>query len=598
MTAVGSLELVAATVVARSSGFLQDDYLFFARVRQDGFTLHGVTLSAFGSLIPGFSLVDTAMAEMHPIQRWPLMVTAIALYAIVVFLFYLLLELLFGARPAIVALTAIATTSGFLAVPLAWWTAAINILPAAATALLALQELIRHARTGQRRHLVIAAISFAVGVAFYDASMAVLAALLLFTVFYLADPRDWRSVTRALRARLLLWIGCAIPIALNLTWRAMHPNEYLLSPVTGTTKLVRFMGAGWAQGFAPSLLGFRYSSIGTATGRWQAVALGQALVIGIVVASLIRRPTAWRAWTWFGMSFIVTDTVVAIGRSALPIHFVWNPTYWIILGLQFWIAVALAYLPLQIPIGGLPVAAPTSTHGRHSIRKDHSVRDWVTGSAVTLVLCALGLHTIWDSFERGLGAANTSYLANVRTSWQRVSRADPSPFIWDEPAPSFVLSSSFAPYNKLSTTVGLVIPGLRFDPTSGSGYLIGPDGRMVPAAAAPRMVSTLLPFTGDLATGPGGRCLRPGSLTELALPLSRTLPSGQWIANIQYQTVADATMLLGESTVPIPKGLGSIRAPAGTASPTHEIVLQVLTRGTICLQMSVEDPTTNRSPHG
>ena len=97
-----------------------------------------------------------------------------------------------------------------------------------------------------------------------------------------------------------------------------------------------------------------------------------------------------------------------------------------------------------------------------------------------------------------------------------VSRADPSAFIWDEPAPWFVLTSKFAPYNRLSTTVGLVIPGLRFDSRSGSGYLIESDGLIVPAAS--RTVSTLLPFTGTFATDPGGHCLLPSSLTSSRCP--------------------------------------------------------------------------------
>ncbi len=597
MAVVGLFELVAGTVVVRSSGFLQDDYLYLALSRQKGFTLHGLTTSVFGSLIPGFSLADTLMARMHPISRWPLMLTVVALYAVVVFLFYMLLELLFGARPAIVAFTAIASTSGLLAVPAAWWTAGINTLPAVAATLVALQGLVRHALTGRRRHLIIAAVGFAVGVAFYDPSMVVLLALVLFTGLFLADPRDWRSVGRALRTRTILWIGCAIPIALNLSWRRLHPTEYTLPPVAGTAKLLRFMGAGWAQGFAPSILGFRYSSIGTTTGRWQAVVLGQALIVGFVVVSLIRRPSAWRAWVWFGASFVATDTVVALGRSSLPIGFAWNPTYWVLLGFQFWIAVALAYLPSPIAISGRPLATPVPLRGLHSLRKDHSVRRWVAGTIATLTFCSLGAHAIWESPERGLGVANTSYLAKVRTSWQRVSRADPSAFIWDEPAPWFVLTSKFAPHNRLSTTVGLVDPGLRFDSRSGSGYLIESDGLIVPAAAS-RTVSTLLPFTGILATNPGGHCLRPSSLTKLALPLSRTLPVGQWIASIQYQTVADATVLVGESTVSIPKGLGSIRAAAATATPTHEIVLETHARDPVCLQMSIADPLPVGSPQG
>ncbi len=595
MALVGLFELVVATAVARSSGFLQDDYRFFEQARRQGLTFHAITTSAFGSLIPGFSLVNTVMASMHPISRWPLILTAIALYAIVVALFYLLLELVFGARPAIVALTAIATTSGLLAVPLVWWTAAINILPAVAAALLALQELVRHAMTGKRRHLVVAAISFAVGVAFYDASMVTLVALVLFTVFYLADPRDRRSVIRALRARIVLWIGCAIPIALNLTWRALHPTAYPLSRAAGLGSLLRFMGAGWAQGFAPTPLGFRYWSIGTTAGRWQAVVIGQVLIVGIVVVSLIRCPGAWRAWMWFGVSFVAMDTVVAFGRSALSIRFAWNPTYWVILGFEFWIAVALAYLPSPITIDGRPLA-PVPAHGRHSVRKNPDLRKWVAGSVATLVFCALGLHAIWDNFERGLGADNTSYLANVRSSWQHISRTDPTAFIWDEPAPWFVLSSNFAPYNRLSTTVGLVVPGLRFDSRRGNGFLITSDGRMVPAT--PRTVSSLLPFTGDVATRPGGRCLRPGSLTELALPLDRTVPAGQWITSVQSMTTANATVLLGNQTIPIPKGLRSMLWPATTLTPTHWIVLQDRARVPICLQLSVEDPMATGPARG
>lgn len=184
----------------------------------------------------------------------------------------------------------------------------------------------------------------------------------------------------------------------------------------------------------------------------------------------------------------------------------------------------------------------------------------------------------------------------MRASWQQVSRADPVAFIWDEPAPSFVLSSSFAPYNRLSTTVGLVVPGIRFDSGSGNGYLIGSDGRVVPAAS--RTVSTLLPFTGGLASDPEDHCLWAGSLSELALPLSRRLPIGEWIVSIRYQTVADATVIFGDGSVRIPKGLRSIFAPVATTAPTHEIVLQSPARTPICIQMSVEDPMATGSAQG
>ena len=301
MAITGLLQVVAGTVVVRSSGFLQDDYLYLAP-RQKGFTLHGLTTSVFGSLIPGFSLADTLMARMHPISRWPLMLTVVALYAVVVFLFYMLLELLFGARPAIVAFTAIASDE---------WAARRSSSPGgprASTRFPLSRQRSSHCRgwsatrrgptspSDHRRGRLCRGRGLLRPKHGGPARVGALHRALL------ADPCDWRSVGRALRTRTILWIGCAIPIALNLSWRRLHPTEYTLPPVAGTGKLLRFMGAGWAQGFAPSTPRNPLSSIGTTTGRWQAVVVGQALIVGFVVVSLIRRPSAWRAWAWFGAS--------------------------------------------------------------------------------------------------------------------------------------------------------------------------------------------------------------------------------------------------------------------------------------------------------
>ncbi len=133
-----------------------------------------------------------------------------------------------------------------------------------------------------------------------------------------------------------------------------------------------------------------------------------------------------------------------------------------------------------------------------------------------------------------------------------------------------------------------MVPGLRFDSQRGDGYVIGPDGRLV--AAPTRAVSTLLPFTGSLAAGFAGRCLQPGPLTKLALPLSQTLPKGQWIVSIQSQTTEDATIFLGTDIVPIQKGARAVLSAATTAGPTHEIVVQTPASVPICIQLTVEEP--------
>lgn len=202
MLGIGLLQTAVVCVIVMSSGFLQDDYLYFGIARLRGFTLQGMTTSVFGSIIPGFMLVNTILSTQHPIARYQAELIVIVLYAAIVLIFYRLLELLFGARPAVVCLTTIATCSGLLGVSLAWWTPSINSLPAVAADLLAFDGLIRHAMTGKRRHLVVSVVSFAVATVFYDPSMTLVVMFVLFTILYLAEPGGWRPAVRAMAAAL------------------------------------------------------------------------------------------------------------------------------------------------------------------------------------------------------------------------------------------------------------------------------------------------------------------------------------------------------------------------------------------------------------
>ncbi len=195
-----------------------------------------------------------------------------------------------------------------------------------------------------------------------------------------------------------------------------------------------------------------------------------------------------------------------------------------------------------------------------------------------------------------LGGVEIHYLANLRSSWQEVSHADPTAFVWDAPAPVFVLTPAFIPFSQLSETVSLVVPGLWFDSQRGDGYVVGPDGRLIRAPA--QTVSRLLPFTGTLAAGPGSYCLQPGRLSELALSYSRTLPKGDRIVNIHSVTRGDATVLLGTDVIPIKGGARTVTSSATTAGPTREIVLRTPARAPICLQLTVEQPVRTGPPRG
>ncbi len=295
MCSVGLAQTVIVGLIVKSSVIFQDDYLYFYLARQNGLTLRGLTISVFGSLIPGFTFVNTILSQQSPIPTYEMTLVVILLYMALILVLYRFLEMLFGARLVVVVLTAMATCSGLLGVSLVWWTTAINSLPAVIADILALDGLARHALTRRRRHLVISVVSFAVGTLFYDPSMTIVLTLVLFTALYLANPRDWRSEWNAFRSRSWVWIGYAVPITAALAWRRLHPAEYSLPPVANAARTLRFMGAGWAQGFTPSSLGVNYSMLGSGGWRLAVVLLGQLLLIGVGILSVIRRRIAWRA---------------------------------------------------------------------------------------------------------------------------------------------------------------------------------------------------------------------------------------------------------------------------------------------------------------
>ena len=245
---VGALETAFIALVVLSSGYLKDDYLFFDVARKGGFSGSELTRSVFGSLIPGFELGFSTLASLHPIPRWPAELTTIVLYALALAVLFRLLVLLVGYRPMVLALLAIAGLSGVLGTSLSWWTASLNALPVVACDLLALDGVARHAATGKARHLIVAVVAFAVGVAFYDASSSFVLVLVVFVALFLADQSGWRSMARALVARTWLWVGLAVPIVVDVIWRETHASLYALPPLPTVWEALQIPRGGMGPG--------------------------------------------------------------------------------------------------------------------------------------------------------------------------------------------------------------------------------------------------------------------------------------------------------------------------------------------------------------
>ena len=354
--------------------------------------------------------------------------------------------------------------------------------------------------------------------------------------------------------------------------------------------MLRFMGTGWAQGFTPSSIGVNYSTLGVGAWRWEVVALGQLLVLGLVVASIVQRRIAWKAWVLFGSSFLVADIVVAVGRASLPTYFALNSLYWLFYGFLFWIAVGLAFMPTHLPGSGSPALHDRRPGPRHAKRRNPSIVPAVLSVVATAVLCVLGINYLWKTPDRALGAQNASFVTNVRDSWQDVSGQKPSAFVWDSVVPAYVLSDAFSPYNRLSGTAGLVVTGMRMDATHGTGYMVTYDGQLQPAHR--QVIASLAPnAVNNTAAGQGEICLGPADTTKLyAIPLTARVPKSDQFIRVGYTKSSGFSMTFDDQTLHLAKGDSSLLMPWTYSSASSVFGFALPAHASVCLSLDVEHP--------
>ncbi len=572
IAAVVGLALTSFVVLTVwSSGYFRDDYPFFSMARQGGFG-QSLTRSVFGSLVPGFQLGNSILASFNPIPRWPAIVLPALLYALALLLVFRLGELLFGCRPVLICLMVIAGLSGVLAISLVWWTAGLNSMPAVVCDLLALDGLARHAATGRSRHLVVSIVAFAVGIAFYDASASFLVVLVLFNALYLVRPRDWRSLGRGFAERWWLWAGYLAPIILNFSWRESHGSQYVLPAAPTLRSALSFIGAGWAQGFVPTSFGVNYANASQGGARALIVVAGQLLFFGFVAYSIYRRRAAIRAWAVFAGGFLAIEIVATIGRGYAGSLDALNTVYWAVQPFMLVLVIGLAFLPLQ-PTFEPAVVTPTKKKARPAKAQPWAPATVALVIAVTAVFGGLGAAFIWRAPDRSQGAMNRQYLGNLTTSWDLVKAQDPHAFIWNTAVPPYVVTPLFTPYNRVDSTVGLLLP-VRVDAPSGAGYLVGLTGELVPASVQVQGRAVL----------PAPRCVAAqGSARTVTLALGNAVPVGNWFLRLSYTGSSGFIGSIGDEQVSFAKGPGAFVMPDSPPFVMRTITVNMPAGAAVCV---------------
>jgi hypothetical protein len=581
---VGVLQTAFVAVSVISSGYFADDYLFFVIDRVGGFSIHTLTGSVYGSLIPGFQLGNSILASFHPVPRWPGVVFPVVLYALVLFVFYRLLELLFGTRPLLIVLVSLAGLSSVLCTSLVWWTAALNSLPAVLLDLLAVDGLARHAATGQRRHLAVTVVAFAVGVAFYDGSGSFVVPLVVFTALFLVDRSDRRTFWQGMISRAWVWVGLALPVAFSLAWRSAHPQQFALPPLPTVGNAIHFVINGWGAGFVPELFGLPLSNVTNPALRMLIIVFGQGLIVGAIALTVSRRRMAWRAWAFFASSFAAIELVVVIGRGGYLLTSSINPVYWTVQPFMLALALGLALLPS--PVEWCAPAPVTTKKAPPRLPRTMPQPRWAGWSAppgivvaAVVVFAVVGMRASWTSPAREQGAENHAYTQNMAASWARIKQTDAHAFVWNTEGPKFLIPFLLG-YNRVATTTGSLVD-LKIDATSGQGYVADANGTLVPAT--PDVVSRAeLGSSGGGATG--GACVSAGSPDRLLrVRLSAVVPAGSWFLRLAFTHSSGFTISLNRNPVALTRGSGTLLEPDEASIESSQLSLRVPLRASLCI---------------
>jgi hypothetical protein len=483
------------------------------------------------------------------------------LYFVTMLAFYWLLEGLFGNRPIILAMLIGAGLCGVLATSLEWWTASLNSLPAVLFDILALSGLLRYSMVGKRGYLWLSIVAFALGIQFYEASSTFGAVLFVFDLLFLSSGTTWSSRLVSTLRPWWKWVAFAAPVIFDFGWRAFHGSEYALPPTQGPSVIVRFIAIGWAQGFSPMIFGIDYPTLSFGWDRGAALIVPQVVIALVVIFTCVRRRLAWRAWVMFFSGFAALELVAAVGRAYYGggSEYAINPVYWTLQPFILVLAIGLACLPNSVDLMR-GRTSPKRVHARsnsfYARSRELSLLTRCVVAIVLLAVAVVGINEMWSSPSRAQGALNRSYVANTSASWSLAQTKYANPFVWDTQVPAFVQAPVFTPYDRVATTVGLLIP-LRIDAPAGQGLILSDTGTLVRATR--RVVSRAVINGGSESAS---QCFPPKARARYAgFPLTATVPAGYWFVRIRYQDSSGFESLVNLFQVEFPKGSGEIVVP-------------------------------------
>jgi len=530
LAATGVICLATLTLAVMGWGgfYYQDDFLFLRLAHDSPFTVSYLAEGAFGHFFPGlraaFWVQDRTVGLNHDVA---VIVVALLHLASLVAMCRLLV-LLFGRRPGTLILLTMFSFSGLWLSAYLWWVSALQVMPAMALTIVAIDGYVRYLVGRRGRHLAITAAALAVSLLFYEKPAQLLVLLPLLTVLAFASADSPRAWLRDLAGLWRMWAVFAVVLVLYAA-AYLSGDFFVATDRPDPATLASTIAFAWHQSFVPALLGgpltFHWNgSLGLADPSRVLTIVDQLVVLALVVVSVRRRRAAWRGWAFVLAAFAINVAVIAWTRSGQfgadvgrELKYVVDILPYAILGL------GLAFMAPRIGPRAEHRQTPQAPSGwPMRVVPTVAMAAFLTVFAISGVRFAENWHDgVSARFARGFKAA----VAHEPPSDQRT-------VFFDGEVPALVLSPIFRPFQRHSVLLELFGTHLRYAGQATRTVAVGPDGRITPHEVIPEIglrIDALTVDTTPIGT-PGSRrvCLPDDRAPHfVSVPLTAPLPRGR-----------------------------------------------------------------------
>jgi hypothetical protein len=459
------VQLAVFYLILRRDGWVYDDNLILILAGRGGLSWGWLTSLIFQHWGIAYHFVFSLLHSVMPLDhRWALISMLVVLGASI-YLYQRIINILFGNAWLAVATGVYFGFSILFVRPLEWLAGGVQYLPNTFFDLLCLYGYIRFEIDGQSRWVILAAGALAGGLLFYEKPAYMLLYLGLIRVLLLSADLRPRALAAVAKSERVMWGALlAVTAAWAIGFRLSGGGTGVAAGSVSVSQYLAYFKILWVQALVPATLDLTIPVGGLSAGQIVTAVVLQLAVLFLLVVSLVRKPSAWRAWVFLIITVAVTGFVVA--RSRIPefgVGIGGDPRYLLDFAWLIPLLVCFAFSDRSTLKPALDDPA-----SRVVINRRISLR---TG-AISLALAAYAVAAVLTTGKLDAGWAGRQALAWDKTAERTLGAMKASasvPILADAPVPFEIVPPAFDPYNRLSWVVPLFSRSVQID-----GVLYGP----------------------------------------------------------------------------------------------------------------------------